>query len=104
MMFGWKKKVDKAAWAEAIYQKRIAHPEYESDEKLTKLTSFMLEQHHRILMESVQIARTTKYADTKQSRADLCQKHYHEMLKLKPFCNREQLTLIQEAEEAIKML
>lgn len=103
-MFGWKKKVDKAAWAEAIYQKKIAHPEYESDEKLSKLTSFMLEQHYRIIMESVQIARTTKYADTKQSRADLYNKHYHEMLKLKPFCNREQLALIREAEKAIKTI
>lgn len=103
-MFGWKKKVDKAAWAEAIYQKKIAHPENESDEKLSKLTTFMLEQHYRIIMESVQIARTTKYADTKQSRADLCNKHYHEMLKLKPFCNREQLALIREAEKAIKTI
>ena len=34
MMFGWKKKLDKAAWAEAVYQKKIAHPENESDEKL----------------------------------------------------------------------
>ena len=42
-MFGWKKKVDKAAWAEAIYQKKIMHPENESDEKLTQLTTFMLE-------------------------------------------------------------
>lgn len=103
-MFGWKKKVDKAAWAEAIYQKKIAHPENESDEKLSKLTTFMLEQHYRIIMESIQIARTTKYADTKQSRADLCNKHYHEMLKLKPFCNREQLALIREAEKAIKTI
>lgn len=103
-MFGWKKKVDKAAWAEAIYQKKIVHPENESDEKLSKLTTFMLEQHYRIIMESVQIARTTKYADTKQSRADLCNKHYHEMLKLKPFCNREQLALIRETEKAIKTI
>ena len=103
-MFGWKKKVDKAAWAEAIYQKKIAHPENESDEKLSKLTTFMLEQHYRIIMESIQIARTTKYADTKQSRADLCNKHYHEMLKLKPFCNREQLALIRETEKAIKTI
>ena len=48
-MFGWKKKVDKAAWAEAIYQKKIMRPENEPDEKLSKLTTFMLEQHHRII-------------------------------------------------------
>ena len=64
-MFGWKKKVDKAAWAETIYQKKIMHSENESDEKLTQLTTFILEQHHRIIMESVQIALSTKYADTR---------------------------------------
>lgn len=31
MMFGWKKRVDKAAWAEAIYQKKIMYPENEPD-------------------------------------------------------------------------
>ena len=104
MMFGWKKKLDKAAWAEAVYQKKIAHPENESDEKLSKLTTFMLEQDYRIIMESVQIAGSTKYPDTQKSRIDLCHKHYQEMLKLRPFCNHEQLALIQEAENAIKSI
>ena len=101
-MFGWKKKVDKAAWAEALYQKKIAHPERESEEKLSNLTSFMLEQHHRIIIESVQIVMETKYADTKQGRISLIQKHYQEMLKLKPFCNKEQLATIQDAEKAMR--
>ncbi len=101
-MFGWKKKVDKAAWAEAVYQKKIAHPENESEDKLTKLTTFMLEQHHRIIEESAQIVRTTKYADTRRGRIDLCHQHYEEMLKLKPFCNREQLDMIRDAENAMK--
>lgn len=103
-MFGWKKKVDKAAWAEAIYQKKIAHPENETEDKLSKLTTFMLEQHHRIIMESVQIAVTTKYADTRTGRIDLCHQHYQEMLKLKPYCNREQLALIRDAENAMNSL
>lgn len=30
-MFGWKKRVDKAAWAEAIFQKKIMYPENEPD-------------------------------------------------------------------------
>lgn len=103
-MFGWKKKVDKAAWAEAIYRKKIAHPEKESDEKLSQLTTFMLEQHHRIIMESVNIALSTKYADTRNGRVDLCHQHYQDMLKLKPFCNKAQLAMISEAEHAIKKL
>lgn len=101
-MFGWKKKVNKAAWAEILYQKKIAHPEKESDEKLSQLTTFMLEQHHRIITESVQIVLETKYADTRQSRISLIQKHYREMLKLKPFCNKEQLATIHEVEKAMR--
>ena len=103
-MFGWKKKVDKAAWAEAVYQKKIMHPENEPDEKLSQLTTFMLEQHHRIIMESVQIALSTKYADTRIGRADLSHQHYQEMLKLKPFCNKEQLAMIRDAEMAMKKI
>ena len=75
-MFGRKKKIDKAAWAEAIYQKKIAHPEKEPEEKLVQLTTFMVEQHHRIIRESLQIVLTTKYAETRQGRVDLCHKHY----------------------------
>lgn len=103
-MFGWKKKLKKAAWAEAVYQKKIEHPENVSDEKLSMLTTFMLEQHYRIIMESVQIARSTKYSDTQKSRSDLCHKHYREMLKLRPYCDHEQLALIREAENAIEMI
>ena len=103
-MFGWKKKVDKATWAEAVYQKKIMHPENEPDEKLSQLTTFMLEQHHRIIMESVQIALSTKYADTRKGRVDLSHQHYQEMLKLKPFCNKEQLSMIRDAETAMKKI
>lgn len=103
-MFGWKKKVDKAAWAEAIYQKKIMHPENEPDEKLSQLTTFMLEQHRRIILESVEIALSTKYADTRKGLVDLSHQHYQEMLKLKPFCNKEQLAMIRDAETAMKKI
>ena len=103
-MFGWKKKVDKAAWAEDVYQKKIMRPENEPDEKLSKLTTFMLEQHHRIILESVQIALSTKSADTRKGRVDLSRQHYQEMLKLKPFCNKEQIAMIRDAEIAMKQL
>jgi len=103
-MFGWKKKVDKAAWAEVIYQKKIMHPENEPDEKLSQLTTFMLEQHRRIILESVEIALSTKYADTRKGRVDLSHQHYQEMLKLKPFCNKEQLAMIRDAETAMKKI
>ena len=101
-MFGWKKKVDKVAWAKAIYGKEIKNPQHESEERLSTLTTFMLEQHHRIIVESSQIIRTTKSTDTRKGRIDLCHQHYQEMIKLKPFCNNEQLTIIQNAENAMK--
>lgn len=41
-------------------------------------------------------------ADTRAGRVELCHKHYQEMLKLKPFCNEEQLNIIRNAEDALK--
>lgn len=100
-MFGWKK-VNKAAWAEILYQKKIVHPERESEEKLSQLTTFMLEQHHRIIVESITIVLETKHADTRQGRISLIMKHHQEMMKLKPFCNKAQLATIQDAESAMR--
>lgn len=102
-MFGFgKKKVDKGAWAQAIYGKKLKNPEKESEKQLSALTTGMLMQHHRIIMDSVRIAHTTKNPETRQSRVDLCRKHYQEMMKLKPFCNEEQLAIIQNAEDALQ--
>lgn len=102
-MFGFgKKKIDKAAWAEAIYGQKLKHPEKESEEQLSALTTGMLMQHHRIIMDSVRIVQTTKNPDTRQGRVDLCHRHYQEMMKLKPYCNKEQLAMIQNAEDAMR--
>ena len=101
-MFGWKKRINKIEWAETLYHKKVLHPERESDEKLTQLTPFMLKQHHRIIMESVQIVLETKYEDTRQGRISLIRNHYQEMMKLKPFCSKEQLVVIQEAEKEMR--
>ena len=102
-MFGFgKKKINKAAWAEAVYGQKLKHPEKESEEQLSALTTGLLMQHHRIIMDSVRIVRTTKNPDTRQGRVELCHKHYQDMLKLKPFYNKEQLAMIQNAEDAMK--
>ena len=97
-----KKKIDKAAWAEAVYENKLKHPEKESEERLSALTTGLLMQHHRIIIDSARIVLTTKNRDTKQGRIDLCKKHYQEMMKLKPFCNAEQLAIISNAEDAMK--
>lgn len=101
-MFGWKKKTDKAAWAKAIYGTEPKSIQHESEERLSELTTFMLQQHLRIILESSQIIRNTKNSDTRKSRIDLCHQHHQEILKLKPFCNPEQLAMIQNAENAMK--
>lgn len=102
-MFGFgKKKVDKGAWAEAIYGKKLKHPEKESEEQFFAITTGMLMQSQRIIMDSVRFFKSTKNADTRQGRVDLCHRHYQDMLKLKPFCNKEQLEIIRNAENAMK--
>ena len=102
-MFGFgKKKVDKAAWAETVYGQKLKNPERESEEQLFALTTGLLMQHHRIIIDSVRIIDTAKNAETRQGRMELCQRHYGDMLKLKPFCNKEQLAMVQNAEEATR--
>lgn len=102
-MFGLgKKKIDIAAWAEAIYGKKLKHPEKESEEQLSVITTGMLMQYSRIIDDSVRIVRTTRNADTRQGRIDLCQRRYQDMLKLKPFCNKEQLAMIGVTENELK--
>ena len=100
-MFGLekRKKIDKGAWAEAIYGKKLKNPENESEAQLSVLTTGLLMQSHRIIMDSIRICRTTKNFDTYQGRIELCQKHYNDMLKLKPFCNDKQLAIIRNAEK-----
>lgn len=102
-MFGFgKKKIDKAAWAEAVYGQNLKHPEKASEDQLSVLTTGLLMQHHRIIIDSVRLVHTTKNADTRAGRIELCHQHYQEILKLKPFCNKEQLNIIRNAEDALK--
>jgi len=102
-MFGFgRKKVDKAKWAEVIYRKKMPNPEAQSVEQLTSLTTMMLEQHYRIISESVQIVRNTKYEGTRLGRISLCHSHYQDMLELEPFCNAEQKDMIQKAKKLLK--
>lgn len=102
-MFGLgKKKIDKGAWAEALYGKKLKHPERESEEQLSLITTGMLIQYSQIIDDSVRIVRTTRNADTRQDRIDLCRQRYRDMLKLKPFCNKEQLAMIMKTENELK--
>lgn len=102
-MFGFgRKNVDKAKWAEIIYRKKIPNPEAQSVEQLAGLTTMMLEQHYRIISESVQIVHNTKYEDTRQGRISLCRSRYRDMLELEPFCNAEQKAMVLKAKKLLK--
>lgn len=102
-MFGFgKKKIDKAAWAALVFSEPPKHPEKLSEEQLSALTTMMLMQHHRIIMDSVQLVANTRNPETRQGRTDLSYKHYKEMVKFKPYCNEDQLAMIHAAEEAMK--
>lgn len=84
------------------YKKMLKYTEKESEDQLSALTTGLLMQHHRIIMDSDCLVHTTKNADTRTGRVELCHKYYKEMLKLMPFFNKEQLNIISNAEDALK--
>ena len=99
-----KKKADKAAWAAAVLALPVEHPEQIPDEKLRLATEHLLVQHERIVAESIDIIRKTKYEDTRQGRIDLCRRHYDRLQKLKPFADKKQLARIRECEKTMKTI
>ncbi len=102
-MFGFgKKKLDKGAWAEAIFGKKLKNPNKVSEEELSIYTTGMLQQYLRIILESANIVKTTRNTDTRQGRIDLCYTNLERMKKLEPFCNDEQRAMILQAETAIE--
>ena len=104
MFFFRKNKIDKAAWAALVYEKPPKNVEKEPEERLSRLTSLMLMQHLRIIVDSVRIVQATKNDETRRSRTELTLEHYQKMVKFKPYCNEEQLELLQQAESLIKKL
>ena len=104
MWFCSKKKRDKMAWATLVYGKPPKNIENESEERLSSFTTIMLMQHHRIIVDSVKIVLATKNSETRKSRTDLSLYHYQEMVKFRPFCNKEQLDILCQAESLITKL
>ena len=90
------------AWCEAVFGKKARFPREFTDAQLRRLTNDLLMQHDRIIRESAGIIRSTDDEDTRLSRIELMRLNYYEgMLRLKPFCDSEQLAVISEAEEII---
>lgn len=90
------------AWCEAVFGKKARFPREFTDAQLRRLTNDLLMQHDRIIRESAGIIRSTDDEDTRLSRIELMRLNYYEgMLRLKPFCDSEQLAVISEAEEIL---
>ena len=94
---------NKEAWCEAVFGKKARFPREFTEAQLCRLTNDLLMQHDRIIKESAEIIRNTGDEDTRRSRIELMRMNYHDgMLRLRPFCNSEQLAVISEAEEIVK--
>ena len=78
--------------------------DHESEERLSSLTTIMLIQHYRIIVDSVNIAMNTKNNETRRSRIDLCSYHYRKMMKFRQYCNEEQLEILRHAKVMIQKL
>jgi hypothetical protein len=89
----------KEAWCETLFGKKARFPREFTEAQLRRLTNDLLMQHDRIIRESAEIVRNTKNEDTRLSRIELMRMNYYEgMLRLKPYCDSEQLAVINEAE------
>ena len=98
-----KKDQKKEAWCEAVFGKKARFPREFTEAQLCRLTTDLLMQHDRIIRESAGIVRNTKDEDTRRSHIEMMRMNYYDgMLRLKPFCNSEQLAVINEAEEIVK--
>ena len=94
---------NKEAWCEAVFGKKARFPREITEAQLCRLTTDLLIQHARIIKESAEIVRTAEDIDTRLSRIEMMRMYYNDgMLRLKPFCNSEQLAMISEAEEIIE--
>ena len=97
-----RKIIDRAAWEAAV----IDNPHHRPipDELLRETTRQIVTNDVRIILESVDLVMTTRYADTREHRRDLAEQWYAHLQSLKPFMDKEQLKMAQAADEAMKKL
>lgn len=96
---------NKEEWCETLFGKKVRFPREFTGAQLQRLTEDLLMQHDRIIRESAEIIRTTDNEETRRSRIELMRMNYYEgMLRLRPFCSGELLTVISEAEEIVKSI
>ena len=95
----------KEEWCETLFGKKARFPREFTEAQLRRLTTDLLMQHDRIIRECADIIRDTEDEAAKWSRIDLMRLNYYEgMLRLKPFCNDEQLAVIEEARKIVESI
>lgn len=99
-MFGFgKKKVDKVAWAAAVFVEPPKHPEKLKESDLAAFTRELIFQDLRIINESIDIVQRTRNEDTRQGRVDLIGKRYTHLQTLEPYADEDSKAKILMAEE-----
>ena len=92
------------AWEDVLFEgskDRLAKPDIPLYERLTEM---QILNDCRILLDCVEIIRTTANPDTARRRRILAKDRYAHMLRLKPFAARRQRALIREAQNAYRQM
>ena len=64
---------------------------------LEAATALFIQQHARILAESIRLFLTSKNKDTRKSRYQLACQHYGELSKVRPYTTKEQRKIVDKA-------
>ena len=64
---------------------------------LEAATALFVQQHVRILAESIRLFLTSKNKDTRKSRYQLACQHYGELSKVRPYTTKEQRKIVDKA-------
>lgn len=87
---------NKQKWASVVMAN--TRKDIEVDEKvLDAATKLYIQQHARILYESLQLVLTSKNASTRKSRYKLAEQHLGSLCTVRKFATKEQKKLIDKA-------
>lgn len=95
ILFGNSRK-DKNKWASVVMDQ--IQPDIEiSEEILEAATEIYINQHIRILYESIEIALSSKNTKIKKSRYELAENQYRALLKIQKYADKNQKKVIHQA-------
>lgn len=89
-----RKKIEK--WAPLVMEGYVPGMSVE-EEFLDAATTLYIQQHARILYESIHLVLTSKNEETRKSRYALAQKQFAALVKIKKYANKEQKIGLNQA-------